>query len=207
MSEDRRRRERFAHRHLPHPHIYNPFRQHGEDEVVGFTARVAERIANGIGTPRFIVVASVVIAIWIALNAVGLSLGWDPYPFILLNLAFSAQAFYACSLTVLAFKVQAARQKASDESAAVHRQEEADRGAEQLRANTAMTSQIESLLQTQGATLLALREQSGRIHQLAEEVHENVCQKKPKSRSSRGRSSAASRSSRKANSASTKPGS
>jgi uncharacterized membrane protein len=56
---------------------------------------LAERFAPGFGTPQFIVGQTVLVALWIAANAVAFSLRWDPYPFILLNLAFSTQAAYA----------------------------------------------------------------------------------------------------------------
>ena len=50
------------------------------------------------GTPQFIVGQTLLVAVWIALDVIALRLRWDPYPFILLNLAFSTQAAYAaCS--------------------------------------------------------------------------------------------------------------
>jgi hypothetical protein len=53
---------------------------------------LAERFARGFGTPHFIMGQTVIVALWIAANAVAFGLHWDPYPFILLNLAFSTQA-------------------------------------------------------------------------------------------------------------------
>ena len=55
----------------------------------------AEAFARFFGTPRFLIGQTVLVAIWIALNVIAASLRWDPYPFILLNLAFSLQAAYA----------------------------------------------------------------------------------------------------------------
>jgi hypothetical protein len=50
------------------------------------------------GTPQFAVGQTLLVAVWIALDVIALRLRWDPYPFILLNLAFSTQAAYAaCS--------------------------------------------------------------------------------------------------------------
>src|ERR671937_29748 len=60
--------------------------------------RGAEKVARFFGTPRYIVGQTAVVIAWIALNAVALSFRWDPYPFILLNLAFSTQAAYAAPL-------------------------------------------------------------------------------------------------------------
>ena len=65
-------------------------------------ARFSERIARLIGTGRFLFWQTVVVIVWISLNLFAASLRWDPYPFILLNLAFSTQAAYAAPLILLA---------------------------------------------------------------------------------------------------------
>lgn len=65
-------------------------------------ARFAERIARFLGTGRFLAAQTVVVIIWIMLNLMMVSLRWDPYPFILLNLMFSTQAAYAAPLILLA---------------------------------------------------------------------------------------------------------
>jgi uncharacterized membrane protein len=65
-------------------------------------ARFSERIARFLGTGRFLAVQTVVVVVWITLNLAAVSLRWDPYPFILLNLAFSTQAAYAAPLILLA---------------------------------------------------------------------------------------------------------
>ena len=65
-------------------------------------ARFSERIARFLGTGRFLAAQTVVVVIWITLNLLAVSLRWDPYPFILLNLAFSTQAAYAAPLILLA---------------------------------------------------------------------------------------------------------
>ncbi|HLW94443.1 MAG TPA: DUF1003 domain-containing protein [Solirubrobacteraceae bacterium] len=54
------------------------------------------------GTPGFIIGQTVLVVIWSALNAAAIGLRWDPYPFILLNLAFSTEAAYAAPLILLA---------------------------------------------------------------------------------------------------------
>jgi uncharacterized membrane protein len=74
-------------------------------------ARYAERIARFLGTGRYLAVQSVIVIVWIALNAFAWSLRWDKYPFILLNLAFSTQAAYAAPLILLAQNRQADRDK------------------------------------------------------------------------------------------------
>ena len=65
-------------------------------------ARLSERIARFLGTGRFLAAQTVIVVVWITLNLVAVSLRWDPYPFILLNLAFSTQAAYAAPLILLA---------------------------------------------------------------------------------------------------------
>jgi uncharacterized membrane protein len=76
---------------------------------------LAERMARFFGTPRYLVGQTIIVIIWIAFNVVAVSLKFDPYPFILLNLAFSTQAAYAAPLILLAQNRQADRDKAEVE--------------------------------------------------------------------------------------------
>jgi uncharacterized membrane protein len=64
-------------------------------------AALADWVAETVGSWRFIVIQSVVLAIWIALNAVAFIQHWDPYPFILLNLVLSFQAAYAAPIIMM----------------------------------------------------------------------------------------------------------
>jgi uncharacterized membrane protein len=73
--------------------------------------RLAERLARFLGTGRYLATQTLLVIIWIALNLVAVSLRWDPYPFILLNLAFSTQAAYAAPLILLAQNRQADRER------------------------------------------------------------------------------------------------
>lgn len=81
---------------------------------------VAERLARLFGTPRYLVAQTIIVIIWIGINAFaalnyGKHSAFDPYPFILLNLAFSTQAAYAAPLILLAQNRQADRDKAEVE--------------------------------------------------------------------------------------------
>jgi uncharacterized membrane protein len=76
---------------------------------------LAERLARFFGTPRYLVGQTIIVVIWIIFNVVAVSLKFDPYPFILLNLAFSTQAAYAAPLILLAQNRQADRDKAEVE--------------------------------------------------------------------------------------------
>lgn len=73
----------------------------------------AEWIARFMGSPTFLLWMTVVVSLWIGLNIFGTWRHWDPYPFILLNLAFSTQASYSAPLILLATNRQEARDKLS----------------------------------------------------------------------------------------------
>jgi len=73
--------------------------------------RFSESIARFLGTARFLVLQTVLVVIWIGLNSLAVAWRWDPYPFILLNLAFSTQAAYAAPLILLAQNRQEARER------------------------------------------------------------------------------------------------
>jgi uncharacterized membrane protein len=77
--------------------------------------RFAEALARFLGTGRFIVGQTVLVIGWIALNTLASVKHWDPYPFILLNLAFSTQAAYAAPLILLAQNRQDDRDRANIE--------------------------------------------------------------------------------------------
>ena len=77
--------------------------------------RFAEAIARFLGTGRFLAVQTVLVVVWIALNVFAVRLQWDPYPFILLNLAFSTQAAYAAPLILLAQNRQTDRDRVQAE--------------------------------------------------------------------------------------------
>lgn len=96
-----------------------------DPEAVG---RVSESVARFLGTGRYLMWQTIVVIVWIALNLFAVSLRWDPYPFILLNLAFSTQAAYAAPLILLAQSRQENRDKVA--------LEEDRRRAQQTKADT-----------------------------------------------------------------------
>jgi uncharacterized membrane protein len=75
--------------------------------------RFSERIARLLGTGKFLLWQTMLVMVWITLNLVAVRLRWDPYPFILLNLAFSTQAAYAAPLILLAQNRQDDRDRIS----------------------------------------------------------------------------------------------
>ena len=82
---------------------------HYDPEAFG---RFSEGLARTLGTGRYLAAQTVVVIVWIAVNVVAAALRFDPYPFILLNLAFSTQAAYAAPLILLAQNRQDARDRA-----------------------------------------------------------------------------------------------
>jgi uncharacterized membrane protein len=77
--------------------------------------RFAEGMARHLGTGRYLAIQTILVVIWIALNLAAASLRWDPYPFILLNLAFSTQAAYAAPMILLAQNRQTDRDRVETE--------------------------------------------------------------------------------------------
>jgi len=87
--------------------------------------------------------------------------GFDPAPFILLNLVFSAVAFYTGALVIIAQKAQTRTDKANEEAAAAHREELSTRQSELLEKNTDLTERIHTLTQS--------------MNVLTQEVHAATC--------------------------------
>ena len=109
--------------------------------------RWSERAARFFGTPQYIVGQTIFVVTWVILNVIGVIGHWDPYPFILLNLAFSTQAAYAAPLILLAAARQAERDKAAAE--AIEHQHEVMRGKSdaQVEATLAATAELKLLLE------------------------------------------------------------
>ena len=114
--------------------------------------RGAERVARFFGTPRYILVQTFLVILWIVFNSVALINHWDAYPFILLNLAFSTQAAYAAPLILLAQTRQTERDKAHGEMIDKRHTDleemantQNDRIVTLIEANTTLTQQVAGL--------------------------------------------------------------
>jgi uncharacterized membrane protein len=83
---------------------------------LGLGPRVSDAVARVVGSWRFIIIQSLLLAIWMALNIVGWIEHWDPYPFILLNLVLSFQAAYTAPIIMMSQN----RQAEIDRQAAQH---------------------------------------------------------------------------------------
>jgi uncharacterized membrane protein len=101
----------------------------------GAFGRFSEAVARNLGTARFLVVQTFLVIVWITINVVSVTLQWDPYPFILLNLMFSVQAAYAAPLILLAQNRQEDRDRQAlenDRAVATRTQENAEYLAREL---------------------------------------------------------------------------
>lgn len=76
-----------------------------------FGERLADAVAAGMGSWRFIIIQTIIVAAWMVLNAVAYISHWDPYPYILLNLLFSTQAAYAAPIIMMAQNRQSDRDR------------------------------------------------------------------------------------------------
>ena len=100
-------------------------------ETFTFGQRIADAVANGMGSWTFIIWQSIFVVLWMILNVIGFMSHWDVYPFILLNLIFSTQAAYAAPIIMMA----------------QNRQNERDRiqAQEDFRTNVEAKEEIEAL--------------------------------------------------------------
>ena len=69
---------------------------------LSFGQKIADKVANGMGSWSFIITQTFVVLLWMGINVIGFIFHWDPYPFILLNLLFSTQAAYAAPIIMMA---------------------------------------------------------------------------------------------------------
>jgi uncharacterized membrane protein len=166
--------------HLAHAHLDSVF---GGD----WFGLKAEAFARFFGTPTFLIAQTILVAVWIWANAVGLA-QFDLFPFILLNLAFSTQAAYAAPLILLAQTRQADRDKANSIADAQHREElhlvneerqqqmqkQSGLMIEMLQQNTALTERVQTLLTQNTELTQTVRVLVERIEAMTKEVHTQV---------------------------------
>jgi uncharacterized membrane protein len=97
-----------------------------------FGQKLADTVAGGMGSWRFIIWQTIIVAAWMLLNVIALLHHWDPYPYILLNLLFSTQAAYAAPIIMMAQNRQSERDRAQADS--------------DYRTNVAAKKEIEELM-------------------------------------------------------------
>ncbi len=81
-------------------------------DVSTFGQKLADTVATGMGSWRFIIIQTIIVLVWMSLNILGFVKHWDAYPFILLNLLFSTQAAYAAPIIMMAQNRQSDRDRA-----------------------------------------------------------------------------------------------
>ena len=119
---------------------------HAAETQITFGQKIADTVAATMGSWRFIIIQTTILVLWIALNITAWIEHWDPYPFILLNLALSFQAAYAAPFIMMS----------------QNRQQDVDRqqAAEDFRINVKAELEIELLHQKlddlRGKEVLAL---------------------------------------------------
>jgi uncharacterized membrane protein len=113
--------------------------------------RAADVVATAMGSWRFIIIQSAIVAAWIALNLVAVARHFDPYPFILLNLLFSTQAAYAAPIIMMSQNRQAAKDRQRDDHEAVT----VDATADIVALTHENTKEIRRLAREQAAILAA----------------------------------------------------
>ena len=158
-------------RRLDQPRGQNRFRLNIDPDTFG---RFSEKLARFLGTGKYLFWQTLIVIVWIVLNLTAVSLQWDPYPFILLNLAFSTQAAYAAPLILLA-------QNRQDDRDRVSLEEDRNRAA-QTKADT------EYLARELAALRLAIGEVATRDYLRGEldRLREDLDAQPRKSRSSTG---------------------
>ncbi len=151
---------RFLRRHA---HLSTTF---GNDR---FALR-AEAFARFFGTPVFLGAQTLIVAIWIGLNVMGVA-RFDLYPFILLNLAFSLQAAYAAPLILLAQTRQAARDKAHSDADAQHREALAVANEQRLAIAAENAARVMEMLEQNTRLTEITKQLTERIEALTVEIH------------------------------------
>ncbi len=139
----------------------------GEDAF----GRRAEAAARFFGTPTYILAQTALVIAWIAVNAFAVGLRWDPYPFILLNLAFSTQAAYAAPLILLAQTRQVDRDKAASDQLEAHREEVAKAMQAREAALKVETDELKALLASNTQLTQQNKELTEKIEALTREIH------------------------------------
>jgi uncharacterized membrane protein len=130
--------------------------------------RIADTVARTMGSWHFIIVQSCLLACWVVLNVVGWMRHWDPYPFILLNLALSFQAAYAAPVIMMSQNRQSAKDRLhAEHDYQVNLRSELEVVAIQARLDELAGRQWKALLELQQQQLDTLH----RIEALAREVH------------------------------------
>src|SRR5579862_9380594 len=165
-NKDTAAKQHFYRFHAPHLHLESVF---GDD----WFALKAEAFARFFGTPTFLIAQTVIVAIWILINVLGLTT-FDIYPFILLNLAFSLQAAYAAPLILLAQTRQADRDVAHALADAEHREALHTASEERAAVAAKQTALLVEMVEQNTKLTEIVKALTERVEALTLEVHKAV---------------------------------
>lgn len=133
-----------AKKKAPRPVSHHPVNKAMVDDApIG--ARIADQVTGFMGSWRFLILQTVLVLVWLGGNIYLLSKPFDPYPFILLNLAFSTQAAYAAPLILLAGNRSAQRDRLTLEHAASEADVEEKQNERLLHGNTEILEHVAAL--------------------------------------------------------------
>jgi uncharacterized membrane protein len=133
--------------------------------------KVADRVASTMGSWPFIIIQSILLIAWIMLNSIAWIKHWDPYPFILLNLALSFQAGYAAPFVMMSQNRQAEKDRltaVNDYSTDCKGEEEVRHIMDHLDHQDNLILQVVERLQSQNQTI---EQQEGQVLQIVEQLH------------------------------------
>jgi len=145
----------FKHGHPPVRNVNTIF-----ESQLTVGQRIADGVANTMGSWAFIGTQSVILCAWIVVNIAGWVHAWDPYPFILMNLVLSMQAAYAAPVIMMSQNRQSERDRLE-----AHNDYEVNQKAEE---------EVRAILDHLAAQDLALAE----LHRLTQELYSKLAEQK-----------------------------
>jgi uncharacterized membrane protein len=120
--------------------------EHKESFTYG--QRLADTVANGMGSWTFIISQTIFVILWMALNVVGLIYHWDVYPFILLNLLFSTQAAYAAPIIMMSQNRQNERDRLqANKDYETNMEAKKEIEAQQIKLNSIEIEKLDKIIQ------------------------------------------------------------
>lgn len=145
----------FQHRHPP---IVNVNTVLEEGKTTG--QRAADKVASVVGSWKFLIIQSCILALWIIFNILAFVRHWDPYPFILMNLVLSLQAAYTAPIIMMS----------------QNRQNERDRleAHNDYQVNQKTEEEVRAILSHLEAQNLALKEIHGMVSNIKNDAGNNL---------------------------------
>ena len=117
------------------------------EDSLGFGPKLADSVANGMGSWGFIIIQTIFVILWMGLNVVGYVNHWDPYPYILLNLVFSTQAAYAAPIIMMAQNRQSERDRIqANEDFNTNKEAKREIEELQMRLNAIETEKLDKII-------------------------------------------------------------